>query len=579
METQVKEKKKNSKKINIPQKDKLESIINDDIKSIDNSNYFSKFLIEIIKDFVKKTEEYNNKLQILLTKLSSEELSKRKIVENNEIKISNLFKDIIKLIINKINKMLKSLSDTISYNSKETEKKIKIEVILNNKKHEFFEKYLKQISDTEMLNKKFLKEYSNYEDYLIYKNASSIDKSNENNKKDKNEFEQLDYINDNNNIKITKDIQDKLINYINDSNNNIKENLQYFSNEKILNQEKIFTYLNIFFNTILKGFFKENNFTNDINSLNKSLEEMNESRIKEINNLKINEDLLFKIESYSLKCLNIEKQNLDLKMNEVRLLKQLNYKKIYNIMKEIKDNQLIINKKDMGKYEEIEKKVYIGQYIDKLFDNNFGEIKEENGKKNINEKENQEPQIIKEYFKLGEIYRTEFLIYLNNIRAGGKLDLNKKSSEILGDLLLNLNEYVLKEKNFHLFKMISLLSMTYFYYENDKKIYLCHYINNCQEFNKKQFWIDYLKALISKELKNNKDLEKPILDYGYNEVKNIKSKKIHITIYSNIFSLSKIMKDFGLKKDFILEWLNIVVDNILYIDDSQRKDIIGIINE
>ena len=359
METQVKEKKKISKKINNPQKDKLESIINEDIKSIDNSKYFSKFLIEIIKDFIKKTEEYNNKLQILLTKLSSEELSKRKIVENNEIKISNLFKDIIKLIINKINKMLKSLSDTISYNSKETEKKIKIEVILNNKKHEFFEKYLKQISDTEMLNKKFLKEYSNYEDYLIYKNASSIDKSNENNKKDKNEFEQLDYINDNNNIKITKDIQDKLINYINDSNNNIKENLQYFSNEKILNQEKIFTYLNIFFNTILKGFFKENNFTNDINSLNKYLEEMNESRIKEINNLKINEDLLFKIESYSLKCLNIEKQNLDLKMNEVRLLKQLNYKKIYNIMKEIKDNQLIINKKDMGKYEEIEKIVYI----------------------------------------------------------------------------------------------------------------------------------------------------------------------------------------------------------------------------
>ena len=579
METQVKEKKKNSKKINIPQKDKLESIINEDIKSIDNSNYFSKFLVEIIKDFVKKTEEYNNKLQILLTKLSSEELSKRKIVENNEIKISNLFKDIIKLINNKINKMLKSLSDTISHNSKETEKKIKIEVILNNKKHEFLEKYLKQFLDTEMFNKKYLKEYSNYEDYLIYKNVSSIDKSSENNNKDKNEFEQLDYINDNNNIKITKDIQDKLINYINDSNKNIKENLQYFSNEKILNQEKIFTYLNIFFNTILKGFFKENNFTNDINSLNKYLEEMNESRIKEINNLKIDENLLFKIESYSLKCLNIEKQNLDLKMNEVRLLKQLNYKKIYNIMKEIKDNQLIINEKDMGKYEEIEKIVYIEQYIDKLFDNNFGEIKEENGKKNINEKENQEPQIIKEYFKLGEIYRTEFLIYLNNIRAGGKLDLNKKSSEILGDLLLNLNEYVLKEKNFHLFKMISLLSMTYFFYENDKKIYLCHYINKCKEFNNKQFWIDYLKALIDKELKNNKDLEKPILDYGYNEIKNIKSKKIHITIYSNIFSLSKIMKDFGLKKDFILEWLNIVVDNILYIDDSQRKDIIGIINE
>ena len=59
----------------------------------------------------------------------------------------------------------------------------------------------------------------------------------------------------------------------------------------------------------------------------------------------------------------------------------------------------------------------------------------------------------------------------------------------------------------------------------------------------------------------------------------MKSKKLNICIYSNIFSLTKVMVDFKLKKEFIVEWLNIIVDNILYIDDTQKKEIIRMINE
>ena len=59
----------------------------------------------------------------------------------------------------------------------------------------------------------------------------------------------------------------------------------------------------------------------------------------------------------------------------------------------------------------------------------------------------------------------------------------------------------------------------------------------------------------------------------------MKSKNLYICIYLNIFSLTKVMLDFNLKKEFILEWLNIVVANILYIEDSQKEEIIRIINE
>ena len=81
------------------------------------------------------------------------------------------------------------------------------------------------------------------------------------------------------------------------------------------------------------------------------------------------------------------------------------------------------------------------------------------------------------------------------------------------------------------------------------------------------------------ELKKNNIVDKSISDYAYTELKNLKSKKIHVVIYSNIISLTKSMVDFGLKKDFITDWLELVVNNILYIEESEKGEIMNIINE
>ena len=551
------------KNINL-KKDKLESIINDDIKSIERLKYFNNFIIEIIKEFTKRTEEYNNKLQALLIKLLPEELAKRKIINKDEIDFSKFLQDIIKLIINKINKMNAILIEYTFTYTKELEKNNKLENPLNNKKKEFLDNYLKKNIKVEKYTIQYYNEFSNLENNLTNKYSDSKNKIKEKNKNDNNNNDEKNIDDINNNIKNTKDIQDKLIKYIDDSNNIIQKNIKYFNDEKIFNQDKIYGYSTIFLDTILKGFFKEQDFIENINSLKKYIEDINNSKEKEINNLNNYKNFLFKIEPYSLKCVsNKENKNLD-------IIKKLNYKNIYSIITEIRNNDIQMSEEDIIKTDEIEKIMYIQKNIDLCFGKDFEEIKDD--------EKNQIFQQIKEYFKFGNIYRYQFILYLNNKRVNVNLKLNQKAFEFLGELLMNVNEYIMKEKNFKLFKIISLLSVTYYFMENDKKIYLCKYLNKCNEFNNKQFWIDYLKAILNDELKEDKILEKSLFDYSYIEIKNMKSKKIHTCIYSNLFSLSKIMKDFTLNKNFVIEWINYVADNVLYIDDKEKKDIIGIIN-
>ena len=202
----------------------------------------------------------------------------------------------------------------------------------------------------------------------------------------------------------------------------------------------------------------------------------------------------------------------------------------------------------------------------------------EKGKPKIAETDEQKLYKMKNYFDMGDIYRSSFIRHLNNKRSNGNLCINKKASEILGDLMFNLSKKAIEEKDYPLFKIVSFLSITYYYMENNKKIYISKYLSSFPEFSNKQFWIDYLKAIIDDEFKNNNILEKSISDFAYTELKNLKSKKIHTIIYSNIISLTKSMIDFGINKDFITEWLNLVVYNILYIEDSEKAEIINIIN-
>jgi len=592
MENQSKDKKKPNKKHFNHRKDKLEAMINEDIKSIERSKNYLKYLNEIVKDFSKFSEIYSNKIQTLLVRFSQEEMTKKKItITDEEIATSDLLKSIISLVIEKINNMIQFASQFLS---KDIEKGNKLESTLNTKKNEFLENYSKQIAEIAQYNSDYHIEFTKYEDFLMKKHLgienkneqkkenNNCDKNNSNNKK-KNikDVEQVDNSNDNNNVLKTKEIQDIIMKLAQESNDNIKKDLSYFFGLKKSSEEQIYQLLKGFGDSLIQGFFKEQNYMENLVAFNDKLaKKMETIEKKELEGYK---HILLNLKPYSLKFFpNKNNEKLEMNIND---LKFIDYEKIYDIIMEIKDNALMMSEENLIKFEEIQKILYINHVIDSFFDKNYGETKadkdkeKEKGKLKITETDEQKLYKMKNYFELDEIYRSSFIRHLNNKRVNGNLRINRKASEVLGDLLFNLCKNAIRDKDYPVFKIVSFLSVTYYFMENNKKVYICKYLNSFPEFSNKQFWIDYLKAIIDEELKKNNIVDKSISDYAYTELKNLKSKKIHVVIYSNIISLTKSMVDFGLKKDFITDWLELVVNNILYIEESEKGEIMNIINE
>ena len=568
MEISHKDKKRNKSKHNPNSKrDIIDSIITNDLKSIEKSKQLIKFIVELFKDFVKYSEGYNNKLSNILSKISHEELSKKKISEEGDIEILSYIQNIFSMISDKIIKMVNTLNEDII--SRESEKYNKSDNLNNilNKKNEYINKYQKNELLNDLLHSNYYKEFSNYEEFLIKKHLGLIDQ-NTKNPKEKKDKDKKNKDNNNNNIEKVKEAEQTLLKQINTSNTFTQKLLKTVFMENYSNQLKIFNYSDSFLVSINEVFLngKEsivNDFKKVIEKGRNSNEPVEKRFEKEYNKL------LFNIKCYPLKCLSNEEKEKSEK------IKGLNYEKLSEIIEEIKSNELRISEEDNIKIEEINNKLYIQKNIELLFDEDYGKNEDE-----IKEQEYTSKKKILNLFKLNKVYRKTFIQYLNNKRASGQLKLNKKAGDVLGYYFINLNNFAVNEKDYYSFKIITVLSVTYYCTENnsDKKIYMAQYTQNCYEFINKQFWNDYLKDAINKDLEVYEEYEKPITEYSYDETKNLKSQKIHFCIYSNIFSLVKIMMDFNLKKEFIIEWLNDLVNNIFYIDETEKNEILNLLN-
>ena len=564
------------KRIENSKRDLVDSILTNDLKSIEKSRQFIKLFTEILKDFVKTSEGYSNKLSNILSKLSYDEIHKKKINDQDEIQIFTYIQKTLKIINDKINKMVNKINKKVILIESEKNNIVEIYTNLSEKKNENLNKFQKHELLNDTLNTNYIREFGIYEDYLINKNLNALENNNteqddnqeqkkEKEKKDKNE-------NENSNLEKVKEAQEALLNQIKVSNSDNHRMLKPLFTENYSFQQKIFEYSDFFVESINEGFFgeKENENINELKKLiekEKNMNENVENRIEKEEN-----KILFIMKYYSLKCLSNEENET------TKMVKELGDEKVLNIINEIKNNGLLLNEGDEIKIEEVSNKVFIQKNIDLLFDDNYGTDIEQDNLKLEDEKNNKAKMI--NLFKLSRIYRIAFIQHLNNIRARGHLNLNKRAGNILGNYLITLNNLVVNEKDYYLFKLITLLSVTYYYTPNndDSKIYLSKFIQNCYEFTNKQFWTNYLKEIINKELEGNEEIKKPIMEYSYDDIKNFKSKKVHICIYSNIFSLTKVMTDLDLKKDFIIDWLNNVVDNTFYLEETEKNEIINLLN-
>ena len=212
------------------------------------------------------------------------------------------------------------------------------------------------------------------------------------------------------------------------------------------------------------------------------------------------------------------------------MFKDLNNKKDLSVIQKM--NNLIGFEFD--KFKSNKDKNSIGSVINEDTDNNVLFIllmdKFFNVDYQLNEKEK---KLLKGLFNQVQ-YINDFLKKLNNVRSNKKIFGKKEKFILLSDLFNIVYKKVsFGDENQHeLVKFLMILSETFFYKEEDKKIFLNSVIEIPVELkNDVKFWIRYIDLEIENEFKN------------YNNNKKTSTKYEYIVLLSNLTHLREYMKE------------------------------------
>ena len=271
------------------------------------------------------------------------------------------------------------------------------------------------------------------------------------------------------------------------------------------------------------------------------------------------ENFYLEPQEYSLHCLSIymnNKTNIRRRYSsnayrqkgefDNEIYKNLTIENIGNIIKEIQKNGIVVKKEDLEYYDDQRNISFIEDNIKRIFNSSSKpDISKEDKNKII------------ELFNIDKEYILFFLQKLNNDRSrGGKLNIN--TYNLICELFKIINDIVLEKEDYDCFKFISIISMTYYKIEGEKKIYIYEHIKDHPYFQKLEFWEKYLQTLInydinSKVYRNQKDIEEKKLDKEEE-----KTLKINLSTFSNALTVINNMIDFGLQNKFVEDFINLI---------------------
>ena len=421
---------------------------------------------------------------------------------------------------------------------------------------EFSNIYQVQLSDLISNYCLYITELEKYERYLMNKemgfdnDVNSNSNKGENNKDNTNNtINQSSTPNDNkiekltNNLETVLSFRKKYLDKVGPINALVHKLVEFgIKEEKLLNEE----FLNI--SKIFVGKLNE-----CLEGQKKKYEDQNSVLLELYNKIKSEkfDNINSGIQEYSLHSLSIyiNAKNLDRnkikngkqyalnqKGEEFEIYKNITLKNVENIMKEIKRNGLEIKEKDLEDFEIEKVKDFISKKVELMFnktDDNFSD-----------EDKN---QMIK-YFQENDDYILFFLQLLNNDRAKGGEIFNINIFKYIGEIFKNINDIVLKKDNYKYFNYVSILSLTYFIQEGNKKKYVYECIKDNKKLKDLNFWQKYAKFIIKYETdKIPKEKE--------NEINN-KNEKLKLTGFANILAIVNNMVNFGLDQDFIDKFIS-----------------------
>ena len=464
-------------------------------------------------------------------------------IENNLAKINKLFKNYINclgLFIKSIENLLLSINQNIE------KTKSKINNIKNNyslEKQNFFQKYSEFEELNKKLNMKYFEEEKNLVQYAL-KIKSLEEKEKESNEDDINlkiynsmkfqrEIEQhfkklgkFGKIFNNSYEKSIKEVGEVTNSFYKEFETQINNILILYEKSFLTSINQLMTEKNILklygsqFNDIIKNNIKnidsnlyEFSFDEyNLKILNKNIEEVKEvdENTKTFNNIikssnkKLNGNDIFLIvkKMYNFKYINkkdyileIEKEIINLNEKIDKLFMYANYRKVNNLNLVYGVNTNNDKTNNINKNAENE---------------NGGDIFEEHILVNIEPNDSDVDYICKLMSK--KEYRNHFLIRLNNFRSFGFLSMPEKIYNYIVKIIIEMTNYLVEEKqsnsgketiiDYNTIRYLFILSQTFFYSKDKKKIYLQHGLKDVKIFHDVELWKNLLILNIKIELDN-----------------------------------------------------------------------------
>ena len=575
---------------------------NETINIPDNYFEFSKQIYEYLSKYLKsyktETSEYLKKLikiqEKYISKLKGiEELKKIKNIDSDNITfLSTKIYNAIKVQVSELQLFLKGTDDIIKSFEKTIKDKSLISVSLNEyddtynslqKKYKEVEKakniFFEHASKTEDLIYKFYNQPNinpNNKDFIIINSVtkSQIDNSIKNTKKYENEYSNL--------IKSAKYIEDKLIESIDNHNNNmIKNTCELLTNMK----DNIINFLLMLENSFKVPLGEIDTYLPELLNLNEY------KKIEEIINSSYKKTEAFKrmdVEKYNIKIIP---DNNDKNLNDEDFIYIIEDKEILNTVKMMEENFDLIVKNSISEIN-LPEKLRCRLLIYKLL--SFSKkvkklIKDlENQEKGIEINDNINIEITEDYsitkeeidelFKLLEKgdNRMIFLRKFNNFRRFGTLEIPPREFHIICDIMNMIIKYVKGDKNLEAQISVVILSETYYKIENQEKIYILNYIKHNQIFHEKDFWFDFINKSILKEVQRN--LKNDLIKNSDKDIENAKRKKFENLIFAQILPIIKTMTEFGLEETIICDILESLV-MYYQLTETSKNMLLAMVNE
>ena len=411
--------------------------------------------------------------------------------------------------------------------------------------------------------------YEKYNEQLLENNNDG------NNNENKNIEEQ---------IKVVKYYEKSLIDYINGNNEHYFNELKH-SDNKIQNE---FNKIKIILLEYV-SFIKDNNI-----KMVKELENLeNQIKSKKISdmikkeadisftksdlrlNLKEIFENIYKIsilknKRIELKILDEKNEENKKDINEIKSSKNkknyrlLNDKDIYEIISKLYSyDLLVINRKqynielEKGKLDARDLSSEIFKYNDQS----------EDIQKELNEKYDELIKLIEEKI-LNNIANIEaFFLELNNYRSYGRIKFSEKFFSLIIFIYKKTQDILLNKTDKNIIDLMLILSQTYYKEINNKKIFIEDEIKTHALYKSADFWKEAIIKKIDDDIKTYKKLSSK---------RKISYEKGGDNVTSKLLTFIKLMSEYDISKDNILEILNSVMDKY-NIDSKKKKKIFSFI--